>query len=399
MKYIYLFSICCTFLLCYSYGEESDCPFSKRLKRSLQEATEEFSKENENPDPETTTPHGCTCLPDQYCGATLDADNYDYDWCYTNENCGEWNIIYGWWDKCLYLDSSKPDYHKLTWQEKRDRLWTDITADSSIGEYHSVTVVATESVQTTFDDEWDVMPAGRVKAIHGIAGICPFVVNIQDSPYSGILKTGEAHGIIRMGSGNDFTEGKGMLPGSSVKFVRTGRTSANFVMINSFDPMPNGNHNFFSVPISNQLSETIYNPAVIKFCQATDCPEKLGISDLCKYDQDGNEADPLVFPYRLWLEPADVSFPEEQPADGEAFVRLFDDIDVGTALYTLKANANPEDEEGLVLGQFITTDKCVSSHFGDTRLYFRHQRIAEDKELRPEWAEAYDSGCSPLCIF
>ena len=100
----------------------------------------------------------------------------------------------------------------------------------------------------------------------------------------------------------------------------------------------------------------------------------------------------------MWLEPADVSFPEEQPADGEAFVKLFDDISVGTALYTLKANASPDDEEGLVLGQFVTTDRCVSSHFGDTRLSFRHQRIEEDKKLRPDWADAYDSGCTPLCF-
>ena len=373
-------------------------PLSKGPNRSLQVANDMVLNRNENPDPQTTTPNGCKCKPDQYCGATLDGGNYGYDWCYTNEDCGEYSYVHGWWDKCLYRDSSKPDYSRLSWKDKHAQLWTSITADSSIGAFQPVTVVATESVLTTFDDEWDVMPAGRSKAIHGIAGICPFVVNIQDSPYSGILKTGETHGLIRMGSGNDFTKGDGMLPGSSVKFLRTGRTSANFVMINSFDPMPNGNHNFFSVPISNHLSETIYNPAVLKFCQATDCPEKLGISDICKYDQDGNEANPLVFPYRLWLEPADVSFPEKQPADGEAFVRLFDDIAVGTALYTLKANASPDDEEGLVLGQFVTTDRCVSSHFGDTRLSFRHQRIEEDKKLRPDWADAYDSGCTPLCF-
>ena len=287
----------------------------------------------------------------------------------------------------------------MTWKEKQDLLWSDITADNSIGEYHSPTVVATESVRTTFDNEWDVMPAGRVKAIHGVGGICPFVVNIAESPYTGLLKPGELHGIIRMASGNDFTSGDhGMTPGFSLKFLRTGRVSANFVGIDSFTPMPNTNYNFFAVPLSNHLHETIYNPAVIKFCQATDCPERIGISDLGKFDQDGNEAEEPIFPFKITLEPADVNFPKEKPADLLAFVKLFDDIAIGSSLYSLKAHENPDDIEGHVIGQFVTTDKCVSSLFGDTRLFFQHQRIEEDKALRPEWADAFDAGCSPLCF-
>ena len=286
----------------------------------------------------------------------------------------------------------------MTWKEKQDQLWTDITADTSIGEYHLPTVVATESVRTTFDNEWDVMPAGRVKAIHGVGGICPFVVNIAESPYTGLLKTGELHGFMRMASGNDFTSllQPGMTPGASVKFLRTGRLSGNFVAINSASPIENGNHNFFAVPLTTHTPQ-INNPVAMKFCQASWCPEKIGVSDLCKYDQDGNEAEKLVFPFHLSMEAADVNFPEEKPADLLAFVKLFDDISVGTALYTLKGHQTPEDVDGHVLGQFVTTGKCTSSLFGDTRLFFQHRRIEEDKEQAPEWADAFDTGCCPFC--
>ena len=99
----------------------------------------------------------------------------------------------------------------------------------------------------------------------------------------------------------------------------------------------------------------------------------------------------------MTFEPADVSFPEENPGSLQAFVELFDDIAVGTAIYTLKAHSTPDDAEGHVLGQVVTTDKCVSSNFGDNHLYFKHQYIHEDKDLRPEWAAAYDAHCSDLC--
>ena len=88
---------------------------------------------------------------------------------------------------------------------------------------------------------------------------------------------------------------------------------------------------------------------------------------------------------------------EEYPGSLEAFMRQFDDIATGTKLYTLKAHKDPDDAEGTVLGDVITTDKCVSSKFGDTRLFFRHQRIEEDKALRPEWANAFDDYCNRLC--
>ena len=42
---------------------------------------------------------------------------------------------------------------------------------------------------TTFENDWDVMPAGRKKAAHGVGGVCPFTVDVsEDSPFTGLLK-------------------------------------------------------------------------------------------------------------------------------------------------------------------------------------------------------------------
>ena len=113
-------------------------------------------------DPETTTPNGCTCT--SLCGATIDDLFFD-DWCYTADECGLHGFIRGWWDYCLYKDSAKPDYTAMTWQEKQDFLWSKVKEDSTFGEYHPEAAFG-ESLLTTFENEWDVMPNGRVKVSH-----------------------------------------------------------------------------------------------------------------------------------------------------------------------------------------------------------------------------------------
>lgn len=140
------------------------------------------------------------------------------------------------------------------------------------------------------------MPSGRSKKIHGVEGVCPFVINIADSPYIGLLKTGEVHGMIRLGSANDFTSfaTPGLTPGAGIKFLRSGVTSANFVTLNQLGPMDTSSYNFFKVSLTNQLSDDVPPPLIpvaIKFCQAERCALKVGISYLTKYDQDGNEVE------------------------------------------------------------------------------------------------------------
>ena len=79
-------------------------------------------------------------------------------------------------------------------------------------------------------------------------------------------------------------------------------------------------------------------------------------------------------------------------------MKQFTNLPVGTVLYQLRGHQSPEDKEGVLLGAVVTTDDCVTSQYGDTKLFFRHQYINEDKELMPEWADAYNDGCTPNCL-
>lgn len=236
------------------------------------------------------------------CSAKWHRDKFVYDWCHTSENCGEHHVIDGWWDKCLYLDSSKPDYVALGWKEKQEQMWSHIMADNSTAPYLHLASIFNESMKTSFDNEWDVMPAGRKKLAHPVGSVCPFVVNIVDSPFTGIFQTGEAHGLIRLGSGVPIDEKSGVFTGGGVKFFRTGRSSANFVILNKFGPMADNIYNFFAVSLSNHVQDDIAPaliPLVTKSCEASSCPTKVGISDVCRYDQEGNEAEKVVFPFKV----------------------------------------------------------------------------------------------------
>ena len=93
----------------------------------------------------------------------------------------------------------------------------------------------------------------------------------------------------------------------------------------------------------------------------------------------------------------DIQFREEY-SEVHELMKQFTDLPAGTTLYTLRGHQGPDDKEGLFLGDVVTTEECVTSLYGDTKLFFKHQYISEDREARPEWAEGYDAECTPYCV-
>ena len=177
------------------------------------------------------------------------------------------------------------------------------------------------------------------------------------------------------------------------------RSSADFFAMAGIDPLPDGNHNFFCCNLSNHNpSPTSVQNRVfaVKFGQASSCITKVGLADAARYDQEGNEAENLVFPYKITLKPTgNVQFPTEKPPSLDDFQRQFKDlITPGMAIYDFHAHVSPDDTSGLKLGQIVIPEKCVDkSKFADERLFFQHHRIEEDIALKPEWESKYKEVC------
>ena len=109
---------------------------------------------------------------------------------------------------------------------------------------------------TTMDNEWDIMPAGRVKFTHRTGAVCKFSLDIKNSTFSGLFKNGNRIGIIRIGwnwDGGIFEESG---PGASaaIKFLRSGVSSGNSV----FQRLPEGSiystYNLFDPEVNTLVS-------------------------------------------------------------------------------------------------------------------------------------------------
>jgi len=285
----------------------------------------------------------------------------------------------------------------MTWEEKTEEIMAQVTAEASPGNFPNVAFIVGESIVTTFDDEWDNMPEGRQKYIHGVGAVCKFTLDIKDSPYTGIFKNGQQTGLIRIGPALDIANGAGVPPGAGIKFLRTGKPSGNFVALRSLTA--GESYNIFDpdlYPLYNHIlgpSNAQEQLLVAKFLQGSKCPTKVGLSDIARFDQEGNEEEP-GFPFKITLKPTGaVSFREEESPILDFMQQFVDNIPAGTELYSFRAHANPDDVEGTELAPMVV-DGCFPSKYGDEKLFFQHQRIEEDIELMPEWESAYMTECT-----
>jgi hypothetical protein len=175
------------------------------------------------------------------------------------------------------------------------------------------------------------------------------------------------------------------IPGIGIKFLRDGRDSANMVAMHSVDGQDSWN--FFKNVFSNHVPKTSFSfmPVAIKFATATKNIRQVGLSDWARYAEDGSEVLEPVFPYKLLLQP---SLELQQP---DAYVRaqteMLAAVPADSKLYTVRALAGPPELGGQEqdIAELVLVGGLVTSGWADRRLLFRHQDMAEDLRLRPEW--------------
>jgi len=342
---------------------------------------------------EPTTLKGCKCKSN--CGAH-DGVLFRCDWCYTENGCGISTMIppFQTYDYCHYL--SNENYEKQTWQTKSRSLWKKLTENDTRGDFPKPEYLLVESVQTSFDNQWDHLPHGRKKVLHGVGSVCRVRLRISaNSPYTGILAAGEiSEGFIRMGSAIKMKP-DGIVPGNSIKFMRTGVHSANLLTLHKVSSKGLGWDHFINQSTHvNQVENFKQWVGGQKFNQATNCINKLGHSDLCTWSQNGTKAAEPIFPWIIHLEPGNIHFPPNIPVTVDELMNEYSKIPERSLIYTLHAKASPKAELEHV-GVVETASKCQTSQYGDKKLFFRHQRIEEDFALRPEWLKEIDDDEKP----
>ena len=200
------------------------------------------------------------------------------------------------------------------------------------------------------------------------------------------LRQGGLHGLARLSLARRPDPPEPLtIPGMALKFLRSGIHSANLVAMESVAGQQSWN--FFKHNFSNHIPETgsAFLPVAVKFATATKNIRQVGLSDWSRYGEDGVEEDEPVFPYRLRFQPQ----PARQLPD--TYVRPHTEdlvaIPNGSTLYTIYALDMPTEMGGEEeqVGELVLASDMVTSKWADRRLFFRHQDMAEDLSLRPEW--------------
>lgn len=353
------------------------------------------------------TAKGCRCKSP--CGASIDS-YYRCDWCYTEGSCGSWSATFRTWDYCKYAPPMS-NFEAQDHKEKEDQLWERMTDTANVGKSAEpkgalsvLKQMVSESMITTFEDQWEVLPKGRSKVIHTQGVHCRFKLDVTgDSQFTGLLSKGTQTGIIRMGAAQSldgsFPAPK-MFPGIGIKFLRSGVKSANFVALRSTGP--GGSWNFFDSEITNHVAPPAALLKLNKFQQASGCVDMVGLSDVCKFNQEGQSVSQPVFPFELEFvatAAAKAASSPHQKKNNELLKEL-SAIPAGTTLFEVYTYASPADKlagKKALLGSLSTTSQCVQSLFGDNQMYFRHQRMEEDFALAPEWIKQMPALKDPAC--
>jgi len=288
-------------------------------------------------------------------------------------------------------------YLALPAATKASRIWTNCLSDTSPAAWLPALQVGTgllgESMCPTFRHPGDQLPlqggGTRPKVIHTVGSVGRVEWRSAGGHnYTGLFQ-GATQGIVRMSLAMQPDPSTlTTAPGIGLKFLRDGMDSANLVAMYSVDGQESWN--FFKNDFSNHIPGISLSKFVVaaKFATGTRNIRQVGISDWAKFGESGAPVAAPSFPYRLRFHPTgSLAFPDTyvQPTT-EALAT----IPVGSTLYQVFAMDGPEELGGSErrIGELVLVSEVVASSWGDQQLFFRHQDMAEDLQLRPKWNDA-----------
>jgi len=304
---------------------------------------------------------------------------------------------------CLgYDEVSSPEYIAKTAAEKSDIIWANLMEDTTPGDWPGLLELPglfTESMCPTLRAPGDELPfeegiitdGTRYKLIHSVGTVGQVEwKDLGGHSYTGIFQ-GATKGYARLSQAKEPAPPKpGTAPGMGLKFLRDGMDSANLVAMYSVNGQDSWNFflNDFTTHIAPAGLDLV--PLALKFSEATDYVQYVGLSDMAAFGEDGTPAETTLMPFMLRFKPSgEVSFPDEYVNDWIADLMS---VPVGTTLYNIWALDKPVELGGVEthIGDLVLTSVMSSSVWGDKHLFFRHQDMHEDVDMFPEWEDYLD---------
>ena len=293
--------------------------------------------------------------------------------------------------------SSPPDYESWLAVDKQNFLWEQGILSSQYDRLPPLKKIDVLGLfltvlRTKMDRLKDRSPRKWKKAIHAHGSVAKIrFIATPDSPFTGLFK-GADYGLMRLSLTGDPSD-RGFAPGLAIKLFRDGKPSANFSALVSLIGQGD-DYNFFANEFSNIVPVVnSFGPRFINFIfrRVSKYPTKLYLQDLAEIDRQGERESKPYYPYQIFLVPnPQIQFPST-PHD---FRDDLATIPAHTSLFSVYA-VTPEqvgdktarravstiDKSGYrqkaqLIGQLETTSQFVASFYGDSLLFFRHQRFA-----------------------
>jgi hypothetical protein len=297
--------------------------------------------------------------------------------------------IQKFWPAAHDFDPLPTDYPTWSAQQKQAFLWNNRILKSKykqnppLPQIDIVGLLLTV-LRTKMDRLEDEVPSRWRKAIHAHGSVAKIkFVPDSGSTYTGLFK-GADYGLIRASLTGD-PEDRNFAPGLAIKLFIDGQPSGNFSALVSLSGQGQ-NYNFFAhefsnmVPVVNELGPKITN---LIFRRVTKHPTRIYLQHLGVFTQQGQPEERFDTPTQVFLVPNPKLQFAESPHDFRADLAT---LDPGTQLFSVYAvhpSAFRDDaiettnarQQAQYIGHIETTSTFVTSFYGDSQLFFRHQRF------------------------
>ena len=278
--------------------------------------------------------------------------------------------------------------------QKADSMWNDKIVPSryeqlpplaSPGLFDLLTLTTGDFSVKTLTTQGDELEPDRHKLIHAFGAEARMRLVIDPAAaggYTGIFRSGAECVIGRFSLASKPTA-DGSIPGLALKFFIAGdQPSVNLALMNSIDGQ--SGHNFFAQTFSNILPPAKAFPkrvlasgferSAAQFGAKDTNPGRLTLEHLAATLPDGKPVAAPSEPYQLLFRPSAPARALMQDASAADDFRLkLAALPVDQAVYDIYTLAEDEPAENArILGQLILSAPLVSSHYGDEKLFFRH---------------------------
>lgn len=317
----------------------------------------------------------------------------------------------GFLDSLLRGDVNEPllpdGYETLEGCKKRDMLWDRVTKSrhDKLPEFKKVDLpgLALNFLRKKVDIESDQAPNGYRKAIHAIGAVAKVrYSSTGNHDLDGLFADAEVCGLLRL----SLTSNPGdVAPGLAFKLFVDGQSSANVSALVALDGQGK-DYNFFAHEMTNVVAASHKISGKFSsglFGLVSKHPRKISVAHFAAQGKGGRKINSLRYPYQVYFVPPKSlqdRFDSKEHNVLEDLVKLNPSVlsDSSGVIYELwavvpKNNAPEERERNLEtmarsaeeyrrgakrIGTIKLDSEMVSSSYGDSALFFKHDRFENE---------------------